>query len=79
MAVPKKRTSRRRKGMRRAHDALNYKAAVSICDNCGGVKLSHHICESCGFYRGRQILSVSIDDEGSEDLSEEQSEDLSVE
>lgn len=58
MAVPKKRTSRRRRGMRRAHDHLKITAAVESCDNCGEAKLRHKVCESCGTYRGRQVLDV---------------------
>ena len=48
MAVPKKRTSHRRKGMRRSHDALKFNASVDICDNCGELKLRHHVCDHCG-------------------------------
>jgi large subunit ribosomal protein L32 len=58
MAVPKKRTSRRRRDMRRSHDALSFTAAVESCSNCGDVKLRHRLCEHCGQYRGRQILAV---------------------
>ena len=56
MAVPKKRTSRRRRDMRRAHDGLVVTAAVESCPNCGEVKLRHRMCDECGVYRGRQIL-----------------------
>lgn len=55
MAVPKKRTSKSRKGMRRAHDFLEHTAAVEDCPNCGELKLRHHVCEACGAYRGLQI------------------------
>lgn len=58
MAVPKKRTSRRRRDMRRAHDAIQFSAAVEACPNCGELKLRHRLCEACGHYRGRQILVV---------------------
>ena len=58
MAVPKKRMSRRRRDMRRAHDSLTFSAAVEICDNCGELKLRHRVCESCGVYRGRQVIRV---------------------
>lgn len=58
MAVPKKRMSRRRRDMRRAHDAIKFTAAVEICENCGDMKLRHRICEGCGFYRGRQLFAV---------------------
>ena len=58
MAVPKKRTSRRRRDMRRAHDAIQFSAAVEGCEACGELKLRHRVCMSCGFYRGVQVLSV---------------------
>ncbi len=58
MAVPKKRTSRRRRDMRRAHDHLVFTAAVETCPECGGLKLRHHVCAECGTYRGRQIIEV---------------------
>ena len=64
MAVPKKRTSRRRKGMRRAHDSLNFSAAVVICETCGVEKLAHHICLACGYYRGRRFFEGEFDPSG---------------
>ncbi|MDG1480590.1 MAG: 50S ribosomal protein L32 [Myxococcota bacterium] len=59
MAVPKKRTSKRRKGMRRAHDALKITAASEFCENCGELKLLHRVCGSCGVYRGVQVIAQS--------------------
>jgi large subunit ribosomal protein L32 len=59
MAVPKKRTSKSRKGMRRSHDALSFSAAVQDCPNCGNLTLRHHVCENCGQYRGEQVLEGS--------------------
>jgi large subunit ribosomal protein L32 len=59
MAVPKKKTSKSRRNMRRAHDALPQKQA-SQCSNCGAHKVSHHMCPSCGHYRGRQVLDIAI-------------------
>ena len=58
MAVPKKRTSRRRRDMRRAHDALQYNAAAEACPECGELKLRHRVCESCGTYRGAQVIEA---------------------
>ena len=55
MAVPKKKTSRRRRDMRRAHDAIQFTAAVEYCPTCGEPKLRHRLCAACGTYRGRQI------------------------
>jgi len=56
MAVPKKRTSKSRKGMRRSHDALKFTTAVHDCPNCGEMKLYHHVCDACGQYRGEQVV-----------------------
>lgn len=56
MAVPKKRTSRSRRGKRRSHDAIKPSAAVEACPSCGELKLRHNLCPSCGTYRARQIV-----------------------
>ena len=57
MAVPKKRTSKSRKGMRRSHHAIKPTAAVESCPSCGELKLRHHACAECGTYRGLQVLT----------------------
>jgi large subunit ribosomal protein L32 len=57
MAVPKKRTSRSRRDMRRAHDFLASRLTVA-CPNCGNPSLPHHVCLSCGYYKGRQVLKT---------------------
>jgi large subunit ribosomal protein L32 len=55
MAVPKKKTSPSRQGMRRSHHAL--KPVMSIeCPQCGEPKLPHHLCSACGCYKGRQVV-----------------------
>jgi large subunit ribosomal protein L32 len=59
MAVPKKRTSKSRRGMRRAHDAISFTADVEVCDNCSALKLRHRVCEDCGYYKGKQITKPS--------------------
>ena len=69
MAVPKKRTSHRRKGMRRSHDAIKFNASVDYCETCGELKLRHHVCSGCGMYRGIQVFEpkdkdLAIEGEG---------------
>lgn len=55
MAVPKKRTSRGRRGMRRSHQAL--KAPTYIEDKTSGeLRRPHHLDLTTGMYRGRKIL-----------------------
>lgn len=58
MAVPKKRSSRSVRDMRRSHHAIEATAAVESCPSCGEPKLRHRVCEACGTYRGKQILDV---------------------
>jgi large subunit ribosomal protein L32 len=58
MAVPKKKTSKSRKNMRRAHDFLT-PPTVSTCPQCKAPKLPHCVCPSCGTYKGRQVLKSS--------------------
>ncbi|MEM7653673.1 MAG: 50S ribosomal protein L32 [Pseudomonadota bacterium] len=58
MAVPKRKTTPSRRGMRRAHDALKPTASTE-CPNCGELKLPHHICAACGYYDGREVTEGS--------------------
>ncbi len=55
MAVPKKKTSKSRRNMRRAHDSLT-NASYGECPNCGELKRPHHVCGACGFYDGREVV-----------------------
>lgn len=55
MAVPKRKTTPSKRGMRRSHDALKVLGLVD-CSNCGSKKRPHHICGECGFYDGRQVF-----------------------
>ena len=70
MAVPKKRTSHRRKGMRRSHDAIKFNASVDYCEDCGELKLRHHVCAGCGKYRGIQIFESKDRDVADEESAE---------
>ncbi|MDZ3836596.1 MAG: 50S ribosomal protein L32 [Rhodospirillales bacterium] len=55
MAVPKKKTSKSKRNMRRSHHAL--KPATYIEDkDSGELRRPHHIDLVTGMYRGRQIL-----------------------
>ena len=55
MAVPKKKTSPSRRGMRRSHHALE-KVTGMECSNCGELKRPHHVCSHCGFYDRREVV-----------------------
>jgi len=55
MAVPKKKTSKSRRNMRRSHHALPT-SAFAECQNCGELKRPHHVCDSCGHYDQREVV-----------------------
>jgi large subunit ribosomal protein L32 len=59
MAVPKKKNSVSRKGLRRAgqHHKL-YRKHPFNCKNCGALTMPHHVCPSCGTYKGVQVLKI---------------------
>ena len=55
MPVPKRKTSRMKRGFRRSHDALEQPSYVEDKDS-GELRRPHHIDLKSGKYRGRQIL-----------------------
>lgn len=56
-ALPKQRVSQAHQGNRRRHHFLNAPALVA-CKQCGSTKRAHHVCPTCGYYRGRQVLRI---------------------
>ncbi|HAU29714.1 MAG TPA: 50S ribosomal protein L32 [Rhodospirillaceae bacterium] len=66
MAVPKKKTSKSVRNMRRSHHALSVKAHGE-CSNCGEQKRPHHVCDSCGHYDGRQVFAPGAEAKASEE------------
>ncbi len=56
MAVPKRRTSRTKRDMRRAnHDKINA-PTLTRCTNCGEVTRPHRVCGACGHYGGEAVI-----------------------
>ncbi|MDP2983922.1 MAG: 50S ribosomal protein L32 [Candidatus Latescibacter sp.] len=55
MAVPKRKTSKSRKGLRRTHWKLEI-PAVATCAHCGQPVMPHRVCPECGYYKGRQVI-----------------------
>ncbi len=58
MAVPKRKVTKSKRNMRRAHDALA-RPAYGECPNCGELKRPHHVCASCGYYDGREVMEAA--------------------
>lgn len=55
MAVPKRKTTKSKRNMRRAHDAINSDQWVED-QNTGEAKRRHHIDLKTGTYKGKQII-----------------------
>jgi len=55
MAVPKKKTSKSKRNMRRSHDALS-RVNVIVDKDTGEYRLPHHVDASSGSYKGKQII-----------------------
>ena len=57
MAVPKHKVSTSKRNMRRSHDALKGNA-YEESPACGELKRPHHVCEACGQYNNREVVSA---------------------
>ena len=71
MPVPKFKTSKSKRNMRRSHHALK-RPGLSTCSNCNEIKRPHTACAACGHYAGKQVLepkaaSTGWDGSGLED------------
>lgn len=58
MAVPKRKTSKRRRDKRRASSYRLRKVTISECPQCHEPKLPHRVCRNCGYYKNREAISV---------------------
>ncbi len=56
MAVPKKKTSKSKKNMRRAHDSISA-PGISTCPQCQEPKRPHRTCANCGTYKGKEVIN----------------------
>jgi large subunit ribosomal protein L32 len=68
MAVPQNRTTKSRRNMRRAHDAL-VAANPNECSNCGELKRPHHVCPACGHYDSREVVAMAREVDIDEDAA----------
>ncbi len=59
MAVPKRRTSKMKKRLRRSGNRWR-PAKLQTCPECDSAKQGHTACPSCGYYNGRQVVSVDL-------------------
>ena len=61
MAVPKKKTSKSKKNMRRSHHRVPTPNVINCA--CGQPRLSNRMCPSCVYYRERQVVGTGDGEE----------------
>jgi large subunit ribosomal protein L32 len=57
MGLPKRKISKSRRDKRRTHWKIP-PLQLTECPQCHQMKLSHTICPNCGFYKGRQVITI---------------------
>lgn len=63
MAVPKRRRTSSKAKMRRAqHDKVEAPNLIP-CPNCSAPIVTHRVCATCGYYKGKQIVNVGAADD----------------
>jgi len=58
--VPKRRTGKAKRNMRRSHHALTGRALIS-CPSCGEQNLPHRVCPKCGYYKEKLVIKNAGD------------------
>lgn len=58
-ALPKQRVSKTKRGFRRQHQKLTAPHLMR-CPNCRDYTRPHHVCMSCGYYAGRQVVEIEL-------------------
>jgi len=58
MPLPKRRHSKQRGRKRRTHWKLTPPTVVD-CPHCHEPKLAHRVCPHCGYYAGREVITVA--------------------
>ncbi|MBI4339696.1 MAG: 50S ribosomal protein L32 [Chloroflexi bacterium] len=62
---PKKKRSYGKKGRRWSHSQLD-PVAISTCAQCHSPKPPHQVCPTCGYYGGREVISMTPEEPGQE-------------
>jgi large subunit ribosomal protein L32 len=59
MAVPKKRQSSTRRDKRRAQHKVSA-PRLNECPRCHSPRLPHRVCPTCGTYKGREVIDMTV-------------------
>ena len=58
MAVPKRKTSKSKRDMRKSQNMKMAAPGVSICPQCHEPKLPHRVCPKCNYSDGKNVLEA---------------------
>lgn len=58
MAVPKRKSSHARSAKRWAGYKKAKKPSLVTCPNCQEMMQVHHVCTSCGYYKGKEVVKI---------------------
>ncbi len=61
MGVPKRKPSKSRQRMRRAYNSVLVLPQLSACPQCAAHYVPHRVCPACGYYKGRQVITVTAE------------------
>ena len=56
MAVPKRKTSKSRKGNRKGGKTYSL-PHTTICPHCHQPRQPHRVCPHCGYYKGKVVMA----------------------
>jgi large subunit ribosomal protein L32 len=59
MTIPKKRHSATRRDKRRASWKIENPVQTIDCPQCTEPMRPHRVCPKCGYYKGREVVTVS--------------------
>ena len=75
MPNPKRRHSHARQAKRRSHHHITA-PLLDECPKCHEMKLSHHVCPKCGYYKGKPFIQIEKEKPKETQDKEEKSERL---
>lgn len=58
-ALPKRKSSGRRRGNRRSQIRA-FAVALTQCPRCRSMRPHHHACPTCGFYKDRVAIDIPL-------------------
>ncbi|WP_446899481.1 50S ribosomal protein L32 [Clostridium sp. LBM24168] len=58
MTSPARKASKARRDARKAQTFKLGLPGIVECPQCHEMKLAHRVCKSCGYYDGKEVISV---------------------